>query len=135
MVNGLTSISKRLLSGIPSGLGSVAGAFTTFAFMTFILFFFFKDGRTYVARLQTYLPLSEKNKEHLSNTDKRRGGFYDHTEVSPVAIAQGLVGGIGFNCGGVVSSPVLMGFDHRHHLLHPLCRFLTWCGSLYHFTS
>jgi predicted PurR-regulated permease PerM len=121
VVNGLTSISKRLLSGIPSGLGSVAGAFTTFAFMTFILFFFFKDGSTYVARLQTYLPLSEKNKEHLSKQTKDVVVSTIYGGVA-VAIAQGLVGGIGFIVVGV-SSPVLWG------LTTAITSFIPFVGS------
>lgn len=121
VVNGFTSVSKQLLSRIPRGLGSIAGAFTTFAFMTFILFFFFKDGNSYVAKLLTYLPLSEKNKKHLSGQTKDVVVSTIYGGVA-VAIAQGLVGGIGFVVVGV-SSPVLWG------LTTAITSFIPFVGS------
>ncbi len=121
IASGLSGLSKHLLRLAPGGLGSVAGALTTFIIMSFVLFFFFKDGREYVAKLLEYLPFSERNKEYLSNQTKDvivstiYGGF-------AVAVAQGVVGAIGFISVGM-SSSVLWG------LATAITSFIPFVGS------
>jgi predicted PurR-regulated permease PerM len=138
VVNGLTGFSKQLLQKIPRGLGSVAEAFTTFVVMTFILFFFFKDGSRYVAKLLAYLPFSEKNKAHLSLQTKDVIVSTIYGGVA-VAVAQGIVGGVGFLVVGM-SSPVLWGLATAitsfvplvgsHVVWVPICLYLLVIGNI-----
>lgn len=137
-VNGLSSLSKRLLHLIPGGLGSVATAFTTFFIMTFVLFFFFKDGGSYVEKLLGYLPFSQQNKEHLSKQAKDVIVSTIYGGVA-VAVAQGIVGALGFISVGM-SSPALWGlataitsfipFIGSHIVWVPMCLYLLVTGHI-----
>ncbi|MHB8111413.1 MAG: AI-2E family transporter [Syntrophorhabdaceae bacterium] len=136
--NALSTLSKHLLRLAPGSLGSVAGAFTTFIIMTFVLFFFFKDGSTYVAKILELLPFSERHKEQLSNQVKDVVVSTIYGGVA-VAVAQGIVGAIGFISVGV-SSPALWGlataitsfipFIGSHVVWVPICLYLLITGHI-----
>ncbi|HEY3277447.1 MAG TPA: AI-2E family transporter [Syntrophorhabdaceae bacterium] len=117
----LTNLSKGLLQRLPAGLGSVMNAFATFFIMAFILFFLFKDGRTYVATILEYLPFSERNKQHLSKQAKDVIVSTIYGGVA-VALAQGMIGTIGYVSVGM-SSPVLWG------LATAITSFIPFVGS------
>ncbi|MCG6536129.1 MAG: AI-2E family transporter [Syntrophales bacterium LBB04] len=138
LTNGLSNLSKQLLHRIPAGLGNVMGAFVNFSIMAFVLFFFFKDGSTYVSRVLEYLPFSERNKGHLSNQTKEvivstiYGGVV-------VAVAQGIVGSIGYFSVGM-PTPLLWGlataitsfipFIGSHIVWVPMCIYLLGTGHV-----
>ncbi|MGD0229225.1 MAG: AI-2E family transporter [Syntrophorhabdales bacterium] len=132
VANGLSTLSRNVLQRIPGGLGSVAGAFITFIIMAFVLFFFFKDGSTYVVKILEYLPFSERNKEHLVKQTKDVIVSTIYGGVA-VAVAQGIVGVIAFISVGV-PSPVLWGlataitsfipFVGSHIVWVPMCLYL-----------
>jgi predicted PurR-regulated permease PerM len=138
LVNGLSNLSKRLLYLIPGGLGSVAGAFTTFLIMTFVIFFLFKDGSSYVAKILEYLPFSQRNKERLAKQTKDVVVSTIYGGVA-VALAQGMVGTLGFLSVGM-SSPVLWGlttaitsfipFIGAHIVWVPICLYLLVTGHI-----
>ena len=138
VVNGLSNLSKHLLRLVPGSLGSVAGAFTTFIIMTFVLFFFFKDGNIYVARILELLPFSERHKEQLSKQAKDVVVSTIYGGVA-VAVAQGIVGAVGFISVGV-SSPALWGlataitsfipFIGSHIVWVPICLYLLVTGHV-----
>lgn len=138
VVDGLSNLSKRLLHLIPGGLGSVASAFTTFFIMTFVLFFFFKDGSSYVAKILEYLPFSQRNKERLSKQAKDVVVSTIYGGVA-VALAQGIVGTLGFISVGL-SSPALWGlataitsfipFIGSHIVWVPICLYLLVTGHI-----
>lgn len=121
VVSGLSNLSKHLLRLAPGGLGSVAGALTSFIIMAFVLFFFFKDGSRYVANILEYLPFSERNKQHLSTQTKDVIVSTIYGGVA-VAVAQGIVGAAGFISVGV-SSPALWG------LATAITSFIPFIGS------
>jgi predicted PurR-regulated permease PerM len=132
----LSNLSKELLRRVPGGLGSVAHAFVTFLIMALILFFFFKDGRTYVATILDYLPFSKRNKERLSQQAKDVVVSTIYGGVA-VAVAQGIVGAIGYVSVGM-PSPVLWGlattitsfipFIGCHIVWIPMCLYLLATG-------
>ena len=138
IVNGLSNLSKRLLHLIPGGLGSVAGAFTTFFIMAFILFFLFKDGRGYVSKILEYLPFSQRNKERLVKQTKDVVVSTIYGGVA-VALAQGIVGTLGFISVGM-TSPALWGlataitsfipFIGSHIVWVPICLYLLVTGHI-----
>jgi predicted PurR-regulated permease PerM len=138
VANGLSNSSKYLLNRIPGGLGSVAGAFATFIIMAFVLFFFFKDGSSYVGKLLEYLPFSERHKELLSKQAKDVVVSTIYGGVA-VALAQGIVGAVGFISVGV-SSPALWGlataiasfipFIGSHIVWVPICLYLLITGHI-----
>ena len=138
IVNGLSNLSKRLLHLIPGGLGSVAGAFTTFFIMAFVLFFLFKDGSSYVAKILEYLPFSQRNKERLVKQTKDVVVSTIYGGVA-VALAQGIVGTLGFISVGM-SSPALWGlataitsfipFIGAHIVWVPICLYLLATGHI-----
>jgi predicted PurR-regulated permease PerM len=138
VANGLSNLSKWLLRQTPGGLGSVADAFATFAIMTFVLFFFFKDGSKYVAKILEYLPFSERHKEHLSKQAKDVIVSTIYGGVA-VAVAQGIVGAVGFISVGM-SSPALWGlataitsfipFIGSHIVWVPMCLYLLVTGHI-----
>jgi predicted PurR-regulated permease PerM len=121
LVNSLSNLSKHLLRLAPGGLGNVAGAFVTFFIMTFVLFFFFKDGSAYVTRILELLPFSEQNKQNLSKQTKDVIVSTIYGGVA-VAVAQGIVGAIGFISVGI-SSPALWG------LATAITSFIPFVGS------
>jgi predicted PurR-regulated permease PerM len=138
LVNGLSNLSKRLLDLVPGGLGSVAGAFTTFFIMTFVLFFLFKDGSSYAAKTLEYLPFSQRNKERLAKQTKDVVVSTIYGGVA-VALAQGIVGTLGFISVGM-SSPALWGlttaitsfipFVGAHIVWVPICLYLLVTGHI-----
>jgi len=75
--------------------------------MTFIIFFLFKDGSTYVSKILEYLPFSQPNKERLAKQTKDVVVSTIYGGVA-VALAQGIVGTLGFISVGM-SSPALWG--------------------------
>jgi predicted PurR-regulated permease PerM len=121
VVKGLTKISEELLRRLPAGLGSVVGAFATFFIMAFVLFFLFKDGRTYVAIILDYLPFSEHHKQHLSKQTRDVIVSTIYGGVA-VAVAQGIIGTIGYISVGM-PSPVLWG------LATAITSFIPFIGS------
>ncbi|RJR43341.1 MAG: AI-2E family transporter [Desulfobacteraceae bacterium] len=138
IVNGLSTLSKRLLKLVPGGLGSIAGAFTTFFIMAFIIFFLFKDGSAYVSKTLEYLPFSQRNKERLvkQTNDVVVSTIYGGVAV---ALAQGIVGTLGFVSVGL-SSPFLWGlttaitsfipFIGAHIVWVPICLYLLVTGEI-----
>ncbi len=134
----LSNLSKEVLRRVPAGLGSVAHAFATFVIMALILFFFFKDGRTYVATILDYLPFSKRNKEHLSQQAKDVVVSTIYGGVA-VALAQGMLGAIGYVSVGM-PSPVLWGlataitsfipFIGCHIVWAPMCLYLLATGYI-----
>lgn len=137
-INGFTSLSKGVLHRIPASLGSIAGAFVTFFIMAFVLFFLFKDGRAYVATILEYLPFSDRHKEHLSRQTKDVIVSTIYGGVA-VALAQGIVGTIGYVSVGI-HSPVLWGlataitsfipFIGSHIVWVPMCLYLLISGEI-----
>jgi predicted PurR-regulated permease PerM len=138
VVNALTGLSKQLLQRIPGGIGSVAGAFTTFIIMAFVLFFFFKDGSKYVARILEFLPFSERQKLQLSNQTRDVIVSTIYGGVA-VALAEGIVGTVGYLSAGI-SSPVLWGLTTAlasfvpligsNIVWVPICLYLLITGSI-----
>jgi predicted PurR-regulated permease PerM len=138
VANSLSNLSQYLLRLAPGSLGSVASALTTFIIMTFVLFFFFKDGSTYVAKILEFLPFSERHKEQLSNQAKDVVVSTIYGGVA-VALAQGIVGTVGFISVGV-SSPALWGlataitsfipFVGSHIVWVPICLYLLFTGHI-----
>ena len=134
----LSNLSKELLRRVPRGLGSVAHALATFFIMAFILFFLFKDGRTYVATILDYLPFSKRNKERLSQQAKDVVVSTIYGGVA-VALAQGILGAVGYVAVGM-SSPVLWGlataiasfipFIGCHIVWVPMCLYLLATGYI-----
>ncbi len=103
----VTNLSKELLHRLPAGLGAIFGAVVKFFLMAFVLFFFFKDGSTYVETILEYLPFSERHKQHFSKQTKDVIVSTIYGGVA-VAVAQGVIGTIGYVSVGI-SSPVLWG--------------------------
>ena len=89
--------------------------------MAFVLFFLFKDGSSYVVKLLEYLPFSERHKELLSKQAKDVVVSTIYGGVA-VALAQGIVGVVGFISVGV-SSPALWG------LATAIASFIPFIGS------
>ncbi|MEN6615566.1 MAG: AI-2E family transporter, partial [Syntrophorhabdus sp.] len=138
VANGLSALSKHLLRLAPGSLGTVANVLMTFIIMTFVLFFFFKDGSNYVAKILELLPFSEVHKKQLSNQAKDVIVSTIYGGVA-VALAQGIVGAIGFISVGI-SSPALWGlataitsfipFIGSHIVWVPICLYLLVTGHI-----
>ena len=106
--------------------------------MAFVLFFLFKDGSAYVVKLLEYLPFSERHKEQLSKQTKDVVVSTIYGGVA-VALAQGIVGVVGFISVGV-SSPALWGlataiasfipFIGSHIVWVPMCLYLLVTGHI-----
>jgi predicted PurR-regulated permease PerM len=138
LANWLSNLSKQLLRWAPAGLGNVVSGFVNFFIMAFILFFFFKDGSTYVSKILEYLPFSERNKERLSGQvrDVIASTIYGGVVV---ALVQGIVGTIGYVVVGM-PSPVLWGlataitsflpFVGSHVVWVPMCLYLLVTGHI-----
>lgn len=120
-VNGLSNLSKQLLRYAPAGIGSVVGALVTFGIMAFVLFFLFKDASVYADAILDLLPFSERHKKRLSNQTKDVIVSTIYGGVA-VAVAQGIVGVVGFLSVGM-SSPVLWG------LATAISSFIPFVGS------
>ncbi len=138
IMNGVRSISKQLVQHVSAELANVAQAVANFFIMAFLLFFFFKDGRAYVAKLIEFLPFSPRTTQHLSKQveDVVVSTLYGGVAV---AVAQGIVGSIGFVVIGI-PSPLLWGlataitsfipFIGSHIVWVPMCIYLLVTGHI-----
>lgn len=138
LTSGFRNFAQTALKKIPMGLGNLVDAVTNFLVMVFVLFFFFRDGRRYVATLLNYLPFSLQNKEKLS-------GQVQDVVVSTiygglaVAIGQGAVALIGFLVVGLHSSILwavttaitsFIPFVGSHVVWVPICIYFLFTGQI-----
>jgi predicted PurR-regulated permease PerM len=99
--------SKEITGSIKGGITNIAGVVLNFIFMLFAVFFFLKDGPTFLSRVRDYLPFPEDDKNRLISKVKDMiistvyGGVV-------VALIQGTIGGLTFYFLGI-KSPVLWG--------------------------
>lgn len=107
IMNAVRSVSKQVVQYVSAELANIAGALVNFFIMAFLLFFFFKNGRTYLAEFVEFLPFSPGTTSRLTKQVKDIVASTIYGGVA-VAVAQGLVGATGFVIVGI-SSPLLWG--------------------------
>jgi predicted PurR-regulated permease PerM len=104
----LSRLGRGLISNLTQGVGNIISIAVTFVFVIFSVFFMFKDGPEFVAKLRDYLPFSDDEKALLTGQvrDIVISTIYGGVVVG---IIQGLVGGIAYWLLDI-PSPVLWGF-------------------------
>ncbi len=121
IMNAVRSISKQVVQHVSAELANIAGAVVNFFIMAFLLFFFFKDGRAYLAEFIEFLPFSPGTTDHLTRQVKDVVASTIYGGVA-VAVAQGIVGALGFVIVGI-SSPLLWG------LVTAITSFIPFVGA------
>ena len=107
MMKSLSGAGQRLLEYLPDRLGDLAGAAVHFVLMAFALFFFLRDGSTFLTRISQYLPFPARHRERLTRQVKDivvstiYGGIV-------VAIIQGIIASVAFALLSI-HSPILWG--------------------------
>ncbi len=138
IMNAVRSVSRQAAQHVSAELANIAGAIVNFFIMAFLLFFFFKDGRAYLAEFVGFLPFSQRTTDELSKQVKDVVASTIYGGVA-VAVAQGIVGAIGFVVVGM-SSPLLWGlataitsfvpFVGAHIVWVPICIYLLVTGHI-----
>lgn len=91
----MSQFSRDLLNILRVSIGNIISVIVNFVIMCFSLFFFLKDGPSFLKLIRDYLPLSERARQTLASQIK---GIVASTIYGGViiAIAQGLIGGATF---------------------------------------
>jgi predicted PurR-regulated permease PerM len=101
------SLGKNITSSLTVGITNVAAVLLNFIFMLFAVFFFLKDGASFLSRLREYLPFSEEDKNRLISRAKDMVISTVYGGVL-IAVIQGILCGIAFAFLGI-GAPVLWG--------------------------
>jgi predicted PurR-regulated permease PerM len=125
VANSLSQLGKESIGIVRSGLGNVASAALDFVFMLLSTFFFLGNGQAFLAKISSYVPFSEKQRERLVQQvrDIIISTIYGGVTV---AIVQGSIGGITLSLLGV-HSPVVWGLAMFMASFIPLFgTFIVW---------
>ncbi len=98
---------KRIVDIVSSGFTNVLGVAINFVIMAFTIFFLFKDGPGFLAKIREYLPFSEQHRDRLTSQIKDMIVSTIYGGVI-VALIQGIIGGVAFVILGI-GSPILWG--------------------------
>jgi predicted PurR-regulated permease PerM len=103
----LRSLGKSLAENLTLRITNLLSAVVNFLFMTFTIFFLFRDGPGFLRKARDYMPFSEDQKTRLESQIK---DMIASTVYGGVAVAgiQGFLGGLAFFVLGL-SAPVLWG--------------------------
>lgn len=107
LIESISNLGQVLLGKITSGAKNLVMALLNFIFMSLTIFFFLRDGSSFLARFRDYMPWSDEHKARLESQTKDMvfstifGGVV-------VALIQGLLGGVAFFLVGV-PEPVIWG--------------------------
>lgn len=121
----MSQFSKDLLNILRVSIGNVISVAVNFVIMCFSLFFFLKDGPSFLKLIWDYIPLPERARQTLTGQIK---GIVVSTIYGGViiAIAQGLIGGTTFFILGV-PLPALWGMAVTATSFIPIFgTFLIW---------
>lgn len=105
--SGVQTFSKAALAKLTGLLRNVAGFLVQVGFITFALFFFFRDGARYAIRFVELLPLEPAHQATIVTTFSRTVTAVVRGMVI-TAVAQGVLAGAGFAVAGA-PAPVLLG--------------------------
>jgi predicted PurR-regulated permease PerM len=107
LVKNLTNMGRDMVGKITKGVKNLVGVMLNFVFMSLTIFFLFRDGTGFLARLRDYLPFPPEQRARLEAQVK---GMVVSTIYGGVVVAlvQGLLGGTAFYFLGV-PSPVIWG--------------------------
>ncbi|MFZ2199038.1 MAG: AI-2E family transporter [Thermodesulfovibrionales bacterium] len=103
----LANLGKSLAERLSVKVTNLLSVGIDFLFMTFTIFFLFRDGPGFLNKVRDYMPFSEEQKSRLTKQVKAMVASTVYGGVT-VAIIQGFLGGLAFYVIGF-TSPVLWG--------------------------
>jgi len=107
VMDNIRKIGLFLAENLSVRVTNIISAAINFLFMIFTIFFLFKDGPGFLAKVEDFLPFSEEQKTRLATQMKDMIVSTVYGGVA-VSIIQGCLGGVAFYVIGV-NSPVLWG--------------------------
>lgn len=107
VIENTKKVGKRIVEGLSAGFGNVLSVAANFIIMAFTIFFFFRDGLSFLQKSRDYLPFSERQRQRLTTQVKDMIVSTIYGGVV-VAIVQGILGGIAFSILGM-RSPIFWG--------------------------
>lgn len=103
----LANLGKGLAEKLSVEVTNLLSVVIDFLFMTFTIFFLFRDGPNFLNKVRDYMPFSEEQKSRLTKQVKAMVASTVYGGVT-VAVIQGFLGGLAFYVIGF-ASPVLWG--------------------------
>ncbi len=107
LIASLANFGKSLAERLSVKVTNLLSVGIDFLFMTFTIFFLFRDGPGFLNKVRDYMPFSEEQKSRLAKQVKDMVASTVYGGVT-VAIIQGFLGGLAFYVIGF-TSPVLWG--------------------------
>ena len=118
----LANLGKGLAEKLSVKVTNLLSVGIDFLFMTFTIFFLFRDGPGFLNKVRDYMPFSEEQKSRLAKQVKDMVASTVYGGVT-VAIIQGFLGGLAFYVIGF-TSPVLWG------IMMSIVSFIPLLGTL-----
>jgi predicted PurR-regulated permease PerM len=107
VLDNIKKIGGLIVQNLSVRITNIISLAINFLFMTFTIFFLFKDGPGFLTKVKDYMPFNDEQKTRLATQMKDMIVSTVYGGVI-VAIIQGILGGLGFYVIGI-NSPVLWG--------------------------